>query len=63
MSIGNTTAQPASSIFDALSASMGNTTTSPSLPTGGIFGSGNTTPSASTNDLEAKVAAFCKSVQ
>jgi hypothetical protein len=66
MSIGNTTAQPTSSIFDALSASMGNTTTSPSLPTGGILGGimGNPSPSpASTNDLEAKVAAFCRSVQ
>jgi hypothetical protein len=67
MSIGNTTAQPTSSIFDALSASIGNTTTPPaSLPTGGILGGimGNPSPSpASTNDLEAKVAAFCKSVQ
>jgi hypothetical protein len=66
LSIGNTTAQPTSSILDALSASMGNTSTSPSLPTGGILGGimGNPSPSpASTNDLEAKVAAFCKSVQ
>ena len=65
MSIGNTTAQPTSSIFDALSASIGNTTTPPaSLPTGGIFGIGNPSPSpASTNNLEAKVAAFCRSVQ
>jgi hypothetical protein len=67
MSIGNTTAQPTSSIFDALSASIGNTTTPPaSLPTGGILGGimGNPSPSpASTNNLEAKVAAFCRSVQ
>ena len=67
LSIGNTTAQPTSSIFDALSASIGNTTTPPaSLPTGGILGGimGNPSPSpASTNDLEAKVAAFCRSVQ
>ena len=67
MSTGNTTAQPTSSILDALSASIGNTTTPPaSLPTGGILGGimGNPSPSpASTNDLEAKVAAFCKSVQ
>ena len=64
ISIGNTTAQP--SILDALSASLGNPTTSPSLPTGGILGGiiGNPTPSpASTDDLEAKVAAFCRSVQ
>jgi hypothetical protein len=67
MSIGNTTAQPTSSLFDALSASIGNTTTPPaSLPTGGILGGimGNPSPSpASTNNLEAKVAAFCRSVQ
>jgi hypothetical protein len=67
LSIGNTTAQPTSSFFDALSASMGNTTTPPtSTSGGGILGviMRNPSPSpASTNDLEAKVAAFCRSVQ
>ena len=66
-SIGNTTQPPSNGIVDILSASIGNTTTPPTQPStggilSGIIGSTNTPP-APSDDLEAKVAAFCKSVQ
>lgn len=61
-SIGNTTTPPAQPSTGGI-FSAGNTTTQPN--TGGILSGiiGNTTatPPASSDDLEAKVAAFCKS--
>ena len=58
--IGNT--PPPLNPPDISGVSIGNTTATPSSG-GGIFGIGNTTatPPASSDDLEAKVAAFCKS--
>jgi hypothetical protein len=62
-SAGNTTTPPALPMGGIFSA--GNTTTQPNTGgiLSGIIGDTTTTPPASSDDLEAKVAAFCKSVQ
>ena len=63
-SIGNTPTPPAQPSTGGI-LSAGNTTTQPSTGgiLSGIIGNTTTTPPAPSDDLEAKVAAFCKSVQ